>query len=212
MVDIKDVIKVGSKAVVVADCDIRGNITIGPGCILHPRCTILAMSGPIILGSNCIIEESVVLVNRTKQTVVIGDDNLFQVGCRVEAVSIGSNNTFGARCRVAHTMSIASYCNIGAGCSVLPCPFPPAALVHPSPRAPDVPEDEQADDEDGPVAPIVLGEVVETLPDFTVVFGAENRRRKWTGEGKGQIQALHAKHLNYLAETLPKYHKLKLFT
>lgn len=61
-------------------------------------------------------------------------------------------------------------------------------------------------------APKPVAESVETLPDFTVVFGDENKRRKWTGEGKGQIKALHAKHLQYLAETLPKYHKLKLFT
>lgn len=36
----------------------------GAGTVLHPRCTILALSGPIVVGSNCIVEENVVMVNR----------------------------------------------------------------------------------------------------------------------------------------------------
>lgn len=52
------------------------------GTVLQPRCTILAMSGPIILGSNNIVEENVVIVNRLKQPMIIGDNNLFEVGCR----------------------------------------------------------------------------------------------------------------------------------
>lgn len=40
------------------------NIFYEIGTILHPRCTILALLGPIIIGSNCIIEENVVIVNR----------------------------------------------------------------------------------------------------------------------------------------------------
>ena len=34
------------------------------GTVLHPRCTILALSGPIVVGSNCIVEENAVIVNR----------------------------------------------------------------------------------------------------------------------------------------------------
>ncbi|KAK4698352.1 dynactin 6, partial [Phenoliferia sp. Uapishka_3] len=178
------------------------------------------MSAPIILGSNCIIEEGVVIVNRTKQPLIIGDDNLFQVGCRVEAISIGSNNTFGARSRVAHTVRISSFCNIGAGCSVLPSPFPSAFFETPSsiPPPPSESELESSDAMEVSPSPTSLktpapstGEQ-ETLPDYTVVYGGENKRRIWTGEGQGQMKALHAKHLHYLSETLPKFHKLKLFT
>lgn len=53
---------------------------------------------------------------------------------------------------------------------------------------------------------------VEHLPDYTVVYGAKNERRKWSGEGKLQQTALMHKHLAYLSETLPKYSRLKLFT
>lgn len=50
--------------------------------MLHPRCSIVAYSGPIVIGSNCIIEETAIIVNRTKGVMIIGDDNHFQVGCR----------------------------------------------------------------------------------------------------------------------------------
>lgn len=34
------------------------------GCVIHPRSTLLAMAGPIVIGDKCIIEENVVIVNR----------------------------------------------------------------------------------------------------------------------------------------------------
>lgn len=52
-------------------------------------------------------------------------------------------------------------------------------------------------------------EEVERLPDRTVVFGADSRRRIWSGEGIGQQKAFHAKHVACLHEMLPKYTKLK---
>jgi dynactin 6 len=50
----------------------------------------------------------------------IGDDNLFEIGCRVECPSIGDSNTISTRARVHHTVRMASYCVIGAGCLVVP--------------------------------------------------------------------------------------------
>lgn len=52
----------------------------------------------------------------------------------------------------------------------------------------------------------------EHLEDYTVVYGADNDRRTWSGEGKGQQVALMHKHLAYLTEMLPKYSRLKLIT
>ncbi|KPV75378.1 uncharacterized protein RHOBADRAFT_48422 [Rhodotorula graminis WP1] len=175
--DIKDSFKVGSRTVVVADCDLRGDITIGSGTVLHPRCTILAVGGPIILGSNNIVEENAVIVNRLKQPMVVGDNNLFEVGCRIESPSVGDWNTFGIRSRVSPFVEVGSNCVVGAGCIVLPSPFP---------------------DGDG-------------LADYTHVFGSENRRRTASVEGSGQAKALFVKHWEYLRETLPKHHKLKMF-
>lgn len=45
------------------DVDLKGDITIGAGTVVHPKATILAL-GPIVIGQNCIIEESVIIVNR----------------------------------------------------------------------------------------------------------------------------------------------------
>ena len=48
------------------------------------------------------------------------------------------------------------------------------------------------------------------LPERTVVWGAHAARRTWSGEGVAQRLALHAKHLQYLRDTLPHAHKLRL--
>lgn len=40
----------------------------------------------------------------------------------------------------------------------------------------------------------------ETIPDHTVIFGDGQRRHQWSGQGVGQMEALHAKHLDYLRE------------
>ncbi|BGP31817.1 hypothetical protein JCM10296v2_003592 [Rhodotorula toruloides] len=223
--EIVDSFKVGTKTVVVADCDLRGDITLGSGTILQPRCTILAMAGPIVFGSNNIIEENVVIVNRLNQPMVIGDNNLFETGCRIESPSIGSHNTFGIRCRVTPMVEVGSDCVVGAGCIVQACPFPSerprtgaeeggsVAPVSDELMAPPSSEEPaQADPSASPAPSSATSHpLVDRLDDFTHVFGSENRRRKASGEGTGQSKALFLKHWEYLRDTLPKYHKLKMF-
>lgn len=51
-------------ALVAQDVDLRGDITLGPGVIVHPKAAILALGGPISIDANCIIEENVLIVNR----------------------------------------------------------------------------------------------------------------------------------------------------
>ena len=53
-----------SKALVCQDADLRGDITIGEGSVIHPKCSILAMGGPIVIGKECLVEETAVIVNR----------------------------------------------------------------------------------------------------------------------------------------------------
>ncbi|GAA5943833.1 hypothetical protein JCM3775_000203 [Rhodotorula graminis] len=238
--DIKDSFKVGSRTVVVADCDLRGDITIGSGTVLHPRCTILAVGGPIILGSNNIVEENAVIVNRLKQPMVVGDNNLFEVGCRIESPSVGDWNTFGIRSRVSPFVEVGSNCVVGAGCIVLPSPFPdgsPFAAPSPDPAVKTAPTLEVPSSSDTPMAslapspsdspgpaspslsstapspapPATRSTPSDGLADYTHVFGSENRRRTASVEGSGQAKALFVKHWEYLRETLPKHHKLKMF-
>lgn len=42
------------------------------GSVLHPKCTVVAMGGPIVIGSHCIVEENVVIVNRFALSVNVG--------------------------------------------------------------------------------------------------------------------------------------------
>jgi dynactin-6 len=124
----------------------------------------------------------------------IGDDNLFEIGCRtlavhpprrtptdwlaeirttgVESPTVGDFNTVSTRARVHHTVRIGSYCVVGAGCLVVPT------------------ED-------------------EFLDDYTVIYGPAAERRTWSGRGKVQEADLRRKHAEYLREMLPKFNRLR---
>ncbi|EIN13150.1 trimeric LpxA-like protein [Punctularia strigosozonata HHB-11173 SS5] len=120
MPPIRDKFTIHSKAVVCQDVELKGDITIGAGTIVHPKATIFAIAGPIVIGANCIIEEGAIIVNRRKEVMRVGDDNLFEIGCRVECPSIGSFNTISTRARVHHTVRLGSHCAIGPCCLVVP--------------------------------------------------------------------------------------------
>ena len=222
------------------------------GTILQPRCTILAVSGPIIFGENNIVEENVIIVNRHKQPMLIGDFNLFEVGSRtcnplflqtdppetgspdqddkqagVESPSVGSHNVFGIRSRVLPSVSVGSHCVVGAGCLVQADPFAAMSADHPSTltsestgdvasESGDVPSNSATEPESAATRPPATPSTAppttsDSLADYTHVFGSENRQRKATSEGGGQAKALFAKHWEYLRDTLPRYHKLKMF-
>ncbi|TIA93202.1 hypothetical protein E3P99_00332 [Wallemia hederae] len=166
------------------DADLRGNITISKGTVVHPKCTILAVPGPIVIGENCIIEEAAIIVNRRKEAMFIGNENVFQVGSRVEAASVGSRNTFCVKSRVVSTIEIPDDCYIGPACILTP------TYTHP-----------QRED------------LKERLQDLTVVYGQNPDRRIGDGVGKVHQRALLAKHLDYLRNVgkfaLPKYVKMR---
>ncbi|KAI8645722.1 trimeric LpxA-like protein, partial [Parasitella parasitica] len=48
----------------------------------------------------------------------------------------------------------------------------------------------------------------ETIPDLTIVYGAQSKRRNQS-EPLATQATLHARHLDYLREVLPKYNHLK---
>ncbi|PWZ00227.1 trimeric LpxA-like protein [Testicularia cyperi] len=212
----RDNLVVGTRVIIPQEADLRGDISIGSGTVIHPKATILALQGPISIGSDCIIEETAVIVNRSRNLLKIGDSNLFEVGCRIEASVIGSNNIFEVRSKVASNVAVGSFCTIGAGCTVVPQPLLREDL---SSIFDDGDEDEQGslkttgDDNaetDEDVANVQSDEIRDELPDRTVVFGADCKRRLWSGEGAQQQAALHAKHLEYLRELIPRVHKLKI--
>lgn len=114
---------------VVCECDdstFSGDITVSSGCIIHPRVTIIAKSGPIIIGENCLIEEYTTIIYDTGEettagkppVLVIGANNVFEVGCHVEALKIGEKNIFECKSFVSSAVKIGNNCIIGAGCQL----------------------------------------------------------------------------------------------
>jgi dynactin-6 len=79
--------------VVASDCTLEGRVTIGEGSVLHPRCRIVAGPGcSVTIGRYNIVEELAVISagagggsgggdQKESVVLVIGDNNLFEVGC-----------------------------------------------------------------------------------------------------------------------------------
>ncbi|PWN42477.1 hypothetical protein IE81DRAFT_124391 [Ceraceosorus guamensis] len=215
-----DKLTVGSRVTIAADAELRGTISIGSGSVVHPRCTVLALSGAIVMGSNIIIEETCVIVNRSGRTMKIGDENLFEVGCRIEAISVGNNCVFEHRCKVGPGVIVDSFVTVGAACAITGYPTVGESNAK---EAADILNETAELDGFGAVAEADYtnfsqaaapkpDEVVQKIPPNTIVFGAggDCRMRLWSGNGIRQREALHAKHLEYLRETFSKAHKLKV--
>ncbi|VDP17544.1 unnamed protein product [Soboliphyme baturini] len=106
-------VKVGNNCVVCAEAILIGNITIGDGTTIHPRAQIIAEAGPIIIGENNLIEENACIVNRhVGNPLVIGNDNVFEIGSRCEASKVGDGNV------IEMKAVFVSVTNIDWGCSV----------------------------------------------------------------------------------------------
>jgi len=79
-------------SLVCTDTTFEGQITLGKGNILQPRCVVDARLGPIIIGSNNIIEETAMIVHPGgTEPLVIGDGNHICIGAQVKG-SLGSGN------------------------------------------------------------------------------------------------------------------------
>lgn len=64
------------------------------------------------------MEEQSIIVNDSKECMVIGDHNLVSVGTRLKATSVGSRNVFECKSSVALGAKIGSGCVVGAGTSI----------------------------------------------------------------------------------------------
>lgn len=114
-------------SVVCEETCLKGDITIASGCIVHTSASIIAEAGPIIIGENCIVEEYAKIIYKSKPgddsvdrpaTLIIGSNNVFEVGCTVEAIKIGERNIFECKSYVSSDVQISNGCVIGAGCRV----------------------------------------------------------------------------------------------
>eukprot|EP01112_Ceratiomyxa_fruticulosa_P014954 TRINITY_DN4342_c0_g1_i2.p1 TRINITY_DN4342_c0_g1~~TRINITY_DN4342_c0_g1_i2.p1 ORF type:complete len:193 (-),score=35.10 TRINITY_DN4342_c0_g1_i2:672-1250(-) len=105
------------QTIICQDCELVGNIVVGEGSVLHPKCSLVAEdpNGKIQIGENCIIEELVSIVHKGSGTLKIGNNNLFEVGCKIEGVKeIGDENVFEPKCEVRGDITVGSGCTISA--------------------------------------------------------------------------------------------------
>ncbi|KAL6092756.1 hypothetical protein STEG23_014199 [Scotinomys teguina] len=88
-------VKIAPGAVVCVESEIRGDVTIGPRTVIHPKARIIAEAGPIIIGEGNLIEEQALIINAHPDNIIpdteepeskpmiIGTNNVFEVGCRI---------------------------------------------------------------------------------------------------------------------------------
>ncbi|KOB63586.1 Dynactin subunit 6, partial [Operophtera brumata] len=114
-------LKILPGATVCEDCTLEGDITIGGGTVIHPRVTIIAEGGPIIIAEYCIIEEYSTIIHKKSdkqenppKPLFIGAHNVFEVGCKLESPCghIGESNVFECRSFVGVDVKIGSGCVI----------------------------------------------------------------------------------------------------
>jgi len=158
-------------AVVAQDTNLEGRVLVGAGTIIHPKVTILATKGEIVIGEMCMIEEGCIISNDREEAMNVGASNIFMVGSRLENSSVGDENTFQPG-SITSNMNITSHCTIGAGTVVVP------------------------DDDD-------------TLPPYSVIYGAHSQKRTWDKIGLESERFLREKHIEYVGEILPKFNRMR---
>ncbi|WFD04679.1 hypothetical protein MVES1_000002 [Malassezia vespertilionis] len=79
-------VTVQPRAIVAAEADVKGDVTIGSGTVVHPRARIHATSAPIVLGNNCIVEELATIESATvASNVHVSNFCVIGAGCVVES-------------------------------------------------------------------------------------------------------------------------------
>lgn len=117
-------IQISKGAVVCIESKLKGMISIGAKTLVHPKASIMADAGPIAIGEGNILEEQCVIHHRTDvgsdrpKTMVIGSNNVFEVGCVINAKYVGDNNVFESKCYVGPDIEVGNGCIIGAGVSL----------------------------------------------------------------------------------------------
>ncbi|CAI5439869.1 unnamed protein product [Caenorhabditis angaria] len=112
-------IQIAESAVVCAEAQISGEVSIGDGCVIHPFAIFDAKNGPIIIGNNCLFEEYCVIRNcGDGEPMIIGDENAFHVESECFAKYVGNRNLIGCRARLDRACFVADDCHITPQCHV----------------------------------------------------------------------------------------------
>ncbi|XP_068975495.1 dynactin subunit 6 [Bombus flavifrons] len=120
-------VKIAVGALVCEESILKGDITIGPKTIIHPRASIIAEAGPIIIGEGNIIEEMAIITNKlppdtpeptTIPVQIIGNYNVFETDCTCEAFKVGDHNILESKAHVGREVELTNGCIIGTSCSL----------------------------------------------------------------------------------------------
>ncbi|XP_060149625.1 dynactin subunit 6-like [Globicephala melas] len=119
-------VKIAPGAVVLCvESEIRGDVTIGPRTVIHPKAQIIAEAGPIVIGKGNVMEEQALIINAHSDAadsepkpMIIGTNNVFEVGCYSQAMKIGDNNIIESIAYVGRNVILTSGCIIGACCNL----------------------------------------------------------------------------------------------
>ena len=112
-------IKITPGAVVCQEAELKGEILIAAKTVVHPKARIIAENGPIIIGEGNLIEEQALIWNSTPgKSMVIGNFNVFEIGCTSEALRIGNNNVIEAKSKLGPQVELEDGCVIGNKCRV----------------------------------------------------------------------------------------------
>ncbi|CAL7945927.1 unnamed protein product [Xylocopa violacea] len=133
-------VKIAAGALVCEESILKGDITIGPKTIIHPRASIIAEAGPIIIGEGNIVEEMATIINRlppdapaptTTPVQIVGSYNVFETDCTCEAFKVGDNNILESKAHVGREVQLTNGCVIGALCTLTePDTIPENTIVY----------------------------------------------------------------------------------
>lgn len=123
--EVEDRFRIHQDAIVCKEASLRGSVTVGAGCIVHPGARIHALGGPIVLGSSNLVEEGVLIEtapdgNGVGAVMNVGNYNSFQVGCVVRCAVVGDGNVVEAKAVLETQTVLGSGAIVGATVRVPP--------------------------------------------------------------------------------------------
>merc|ERR1712117_37756 len=73
----------------------------------------------IIIGERNLIEERTTIINESSSVMIIGDDNVFEVGSEIKARMIGNNCIFGIKSKIGKNVSVEDGVVLASKCEVI---------------------------------------------------------------------------------------------
>ena len=170
--------------VVCKSATLVGDISIGSGTVIHPLARIIAKTGPIIIGDNNIIEETVEIVNDgpDETVMIIGSSNMIQVGARLFCLKMGNNNMVDSKSIIGRHTVLSYGCIVSAGWPCFQFYTYYASLL----------------------SGIHL-DTKEILPEMTIVYlDGDKQRRKITSQKVVDVKP----EVELLAKIIPNHHQI----